>query len=33
MSWKDKRKNGIPAFKDYSFVLDSDLEIKTISVL
>lgn len=32
MSWKNKQKSGIPSFSDYSFVVDSDLELKTINV-
>lgn len=32
MSWKNKRKSGILSFSDYSFIVDSDTELKTIKV-
>lgn len=32
MSWKNKQKSAIPSFNDYSFIVDSDLELKTIYV-
>lgn len=32
MSWKNKRKSGIPSFDDYYFTVDSDMGLKTIKV-
>lgn len=32
MSWKNERKSGIPSFDDYSFTLNSDMELKTIKI-
>jgi uncharacterized protein (DUF2141 family) len=32
MSWKNKRPSGKPDFKDYSFIVDSDIILRTIKI-